>query len=114
MQIHLSPRHLRLSAALHQHCAAVIAELEELADIIAAHVVLVHDDTIDPEERFCAKVHLAISGSDVFAEECASDMHVAIDRVGSKLARQLRKRKTSLVDKRRRKVQRAARARRGR
>lgn len=114
MQIHLSPRHLRLSAALHQHVAGMIGELEDLAEIIAAHVVLVHDDTIDPEERFCAKVHLAISGRDIFADESANDMHVAIDRVGSKLARQLRKRKTSLVDKRRRIVQRASeRARRG-
>lgn len=92
----------------------MIGELEDLAEIIAAHVVLVHDDTIDPEERFCAKVHLAISGRDIFADESANDLHVAIDRVGSKLARQLRKRKTSLVDKRRRKVQRASeRARRG-
>ena len=114
MQIHLSPRHLRLSAALHQHVAGVIGELEELAEIIAAHVVLIHDDAIDPEERFCTKVHLAIAGQDVYAEESANDLHVAIDRVGSKLARQLRKRKTSLVDKRRRKVQRANKQVRGR
>jgi putative sigma-54 modulation protein len=114
MQIHLSPRHLRLSAALHQHVAAMAGELEELSEIIAAHVVLIHDDAIDPDERFCVKVHLAISGRDLFAEESANDMHVAIDRVGSKLARQLRKRKTSLVDKRRRKVQRAHKRVRGR
>ena len=42
MQIHLSPRHLRLTAAIHSHTATKIAHLEELAnDIVAAHIVLI-------------------------------------------------------------------------
>ena len=107
MQIHLSPRHFRLTAAVHQHVVGMVAELEELAEIIAAHVVLVSNDAADPDDRFRAKAHLALAGPDIFAEESANDMHVAIDRLSAKLARQLRKRKTVLVDKKRSTAQRA-------
>jgi len=102
MQIHLSPRHLRLTAAIHQYAAAKVEELEDLgAEIIAAHIVLVHTDTAALEARYKVKVHLAIAGPDIFAEQKSSDLYLAIDGVIAKLARQLRKRKTRLTDKRR-------------
>lgn len=113
MQIHLSPRHIPLNAALHRHVAGVVGELENLADIIAAHVVLVHDDAAKPEDRFYAKVHLALPGSDVFAAQSAENIHLALDAAGDKLARQLRKRKTSVIDKRRQIVARANKRARG-
>ncbi len=108
MQIHLSPRHLRLSAAIHAHTAGVIAQLEDLAEIFAVHVVLIHDDAAKPADRFCAKVHLALQGKDAFAEANADMIHAALDLVAAKLARQLRKRKTAAIDKPRRKAQRAS------
>jgi ribosome-associated translation inhibitor RaiA len=40
-------------------------------------------------------------------------LHLAIDQAGDKLARQLRKRKTKMTDKRRSKVQRAREKTRG-
>ena len=102
MQIHLSPRHLRLTAAIHQHAAAKISHLEELAgDIVAAHIVLIHDKNADPADRHTVKVHLAIPGPDIHAEESHADLYAALDLVMDKLARQLRKRKTRLTDKRR-------------
>lgn len=107
MQIHLSPRHLKLTAAIHQHAAGLIVQMEDLADIIAAHVVLVHDAVSKPADRFCVKVHLALSGADVFAEASAETIHVALDSVSGKLSRQLRKRKTATIDKTRSKAQRA-------
>jgi putative sigma-54 modulation protein len=106
MQIHLSPRHLRLTAAIHRHCVEKIEQLEELAEeILAAHIVLIHDEAAKPADRHSVKVHLAVPGPDIHAEESADDLYAALDLVVDKLARQLRKRKTRLGDKRRSKTQ---------
>ena len=100
MQIHLSPRHLRLTPAIHAHCAAKIGHLEELAgEIVAAHIVLIHDDTAKPDFRHSVKVHLAVPGPDIHAEKSHEDLYAALDLVVDKLARQLRKRKTRIKDK---------------
>jgi putative sigma-54 modulation protein len=108
MQIHITPRHLRLTAALHQAVAAQISSIEDLGiDIIGAHIVLLHDDVAKPSDRFLVKAHLAIPGPDIFAEQTGADIYIALEQVASKLARQLRKRKTELTDKPRSKEQRA-------
>ena len=113
MQIHLSPRHLRLTAAIHRHTADKVLQLEELTeDIVAAHVVLIQNESGNPEERFSVKVHLAVPGPDIHAEESSPELYAALDLVMAKLARQLRKRKTRLTDKRRSKVQKAVRRQR--
>ena len=101
MQIHLSPRHVKLTAAIHQHAAGIIAQVEDLAEIEAAHVVLMHDEAAKPDQRYCAKVHLAVRGPDIHGEAHAENIHSALDAVVGKLARQLRKRKTKMKDKRR-------------
>jgi putative sigma-54 modulation protein len=108
MQIHLSPRNLRLTAAIHQHAASKIEHLEDIADdIIAAHVVLVDDASVNPKKQFTVKAHLALPGPDVHAEHCGDDLYVVMDEVADRLARQLRKRRTAFVDKRREKSRRA-------
>ena len=107
MQIHLSPRHLALSAAIHAHAAAVVGQLEDYAEILAAHLVLVHNDTEKPADRFTVKAHLALRGKDLHADVSAEDIYLALDRAADKLARQLRKRKTKMTDKRRSTLQRA-------
>ena len=113
MQIHLSPRNVRLTAAIHSHAAEKIEHLEGLcSQIIAVHIVLVHDDTAKPASRYGVKVHLALAGPDIHAEEHDADLYVAFDKVIDKLARQLRKRKTRLGDKRRSISQRTAERRR--
>ena len=108
MQLHLSPRNLKLTAAIHTYAAEKIQSVEELGDIIAAHVVLVSDHTAKPKDHFTVKVHLAVAGPDIHAEDKDADLYAALDKVVSKLARQLRKRKTALVDKRRQAQQRKA------
>ncbi len=88
--------------------------LEAFADdIIAAHVVLVHDETARPADRYSVKVHLAIPGPDIHAEESHADLYAALDLVTDKLTRQLRKRKTRLTDKSRSKTGRVVRAAKG-
>ena len=114
MQLHISPRNLRLTAAIHQYAAEKILHLEDLADIIGAHVVLMHDEAVSAKKRFTVKAHLAVAGPDIHAEDTGEDLYAALDKISAKLARQLRKRHTVLVDKRRKTKQRSAeRSKRG-
>jgi len=105
MQIHVSPRHLVLTAAIHGYVAEKIEHLESYTSrILAAHVVLVHDET--KKKRYTAKAHIAMNGvADIFAEDTETDLYVAIDSVTNKIIRQLRKRKTNLVTRRKHKAQ---------
>ena len=114
MQIHLTPRHVRLTAALYAQAAGVVASLEDYTEVFAAHLVLIHDETAKPADRNTVKAHIAIRGKDVHAEDSAETIQIALENVSGKLARQLRKRKTRLTDKRRSKLQRAREKQRGR
>ncbi len=108
MQIHLSPRHLALTGAIHSYVANKLSHLENLTDrIIAAHVVLMHDET-KTKMNYVVKVHLAVPGPDIHAEDRENDLYAAIDLVMAKLSRQLSKRKTRLVTGKKHKAQRAA------
>lgn len=107
MQIHLSPKHLVLTGAIHGYVAEKISHLEAISDrILAAHVVLVGHESKKP--TYTVKAHLAVPGPDLHAEESNPDLYAAIDKVAGKLAQQLRKRKTKRVDKAKSKAQRAA------
>lgn len=102
MQIHISPRNVRLTGAIHVYVAEKIIRLEDIAaEILAVHVVLLHDDRTASGGIYCVKVHLAIAGPDIHASDIDGDLYAAIDKISDKLARQLRKRRTRLVDKRR-------------
>jgi len=99
MQIHLSPRHLTLTAAIHSFVAEKVEHLESITEsILAAHVVLIHDET--KTKKHVVKVHLAMPGPDIHAQDAEDDLYAAIDKVVDKLARQLRKRKTRLTSHR--------------
>jgi len=98
MQIHLSPRHLTLTASIYAYVADKITHLEQLTDrILAAHVVLLHDET--STRKHIVKVHLAVPGPDIYAEDAEDDLYAAIDKVAGKLSQQLRKRKTRIADR---------------
>ncbi len=108
MQIHITPRHLSLTSAIHQAAASQMSLVENLGtEILGAHVVLLHDEAAKPSDRYTVKVHLAVRGPDIHAEHNAEDLYIALEKVVDKLARQLRKRKTALKDKRRSVAQRA-------
>ena len=95
MHIHLSPRHLVLTGAIHSYVADKLSHLETITDeILAAHVVLLHDEA--KAKKYVVKVHLGMPGPDIHAEDKEADLYAAIDRVTDKLARQLRKRKTRI------------------
>jgi putative sigma-54 modulation protein len=112
MQIHLSPRQVKLTGALHAFIANKVAHLETLTDqILAAHVVLAHEESQGRTSNYCVKLHVAVPGPDIHAEDRDHDLYAAIDKVIAKVARQLRKRKTKLVDKRKKISRREARTR---
>ena len=97
MQIHLSPRNIALTAAIHAFIAEKITHLEDYGEeILAAHVVLMHDET--KTKKHIVKVHLAVPGPDIHAEDAEDDLYTAIDKVVGKLSMQLRKRKTKMAD----------------
>jgi putative sigma-54 modulation protein len=107
MHIHLSPRHLVLTGAINSYVVNKLAHLDHEADhIIAAHVVLMHDES-KKKSNYVVKIHLAVPGPDIHAEDREADLYAAIDLVMDKLARQLRKRKTRLVTGKKHKVQKA-------
>jgi putative sigma-54 modulation protein len=100
MQIHISPRHIKLTAAIHAHVADKVAHLEEFTpDILAAHVVLLFDEHRSKKKDFQVKIHLALPGPDLHAEDAEDDLYAAIDLTVHKLVQQLRKRKTKTKEK---------------
>jgi putative sigma-54 modulation protein len=106
MQIHLSPRHITLTAAIHAHVAEKVAHLEEFTDqILATHVVLLFDEHRSKKKDYQVKIHLAMPGKDLHAEDAEDDLYSAIDLTAHKLAQQLRKRKTKTKEMSKHKVQ---------
>jgi putative sigma-54 modulation protein len=106
MQIHLSPRHITLTAAIHSHVADKVIHLEEYTkDILAAHVVLLFDEHRSKKKDYTVKIHLALPGPDLHAEDSEDDLYSAIDLTVHKLVQQLRKRKTKVKEQKKHKVQ---------
>jgi putative sigma-54 modulation protein len=109
MKIHISPRHLRITESIELYVVSKLEPLAELAsEIVSAHVIIAVDDTVDPAKRFHVSARLAVSGPDIHAEDFGADVYSSVDSMASKLARQLRKRKTRLNDKQRSLAQRSA------
>jgi len=98
MQIHISPRDVKLTSAIHGYVAQKIESLEHFGlNLIGAHVALWHDDKRAFKHAFVVKVHLALPGPDIHAEDRGHDLYQAIDLVAGKLAEQLRHRKGKIV-----------------
>jgi len=102
MEIHLSSRHLKLTGANRAQITSKLSTLEHITDdIIGVHAVILFDENKSPTKQFLVKVHIGVPGPDIHIEQYGSDLYSAIDKIEDKLARQLRKRKTRLQDKKR-------------
>ena len=98
MQIHISPRDIKLTGAIHGYVAQKIEGLEHFGlGLIGAHVALWHDSERAIKHAFVVKVHLALKGPDIHAEDHGHELYQAIDVVTERLAEQLRHRKSKLV-----------------
>lgn len=115
MQIHISPRHVKLTAAIHAHVAEKIGHLEHLEkNIIGAHVAIDEDTSKkSAKHAFIVKVHVALPGPDIHAEDKGHDLYQAIDLVATKLAEQLRHRKSKITRGKRKVSAKAKAARQG-
>ncbi len=97
MHIHLTPRNIVLTAAIHSFVAEKVEHLEGHGEqIMGAHIVIFHDQ--NKKKPYHVKVHLALPGPDIHAEDAEGDLYAAIDKVVDKLSRQLAKRKTRQKD----------------
>ena len=102
MQIHISPRNIRLTGSIHSYVADKIGNLEHFSpELIGAHVAIWHNDSHGLRHEFIIKAHLALPGPDLHAEDRNLDLYLAIDAVANKLEEQLRHRKSRLISKRR-------------
>ena len=109
MEIHLSSRHLKLTGANRAQITQKLSHLEDIADdIIGAHAVVLYDENKSPSKQFLVKVHLGVPGPDIHIEQYGKELYEVIDKLENKLARQLRKRKTRMKDKKRHTIQRNA------
>lgn len=106
MQIHIDPRNFRFTTPIRDHVAQKLESLKGLSEILAAHVVLAFNGSETPSKRFTVKAHLAVPGPDIHAQQDGEDLYATVNKVSQQLARQLRKRHTALIDKRRQKLQR--------
>ena len=77
-------------------------------DVVAAHVVLMHRENKEPEKAYTVKLHLALPGPDIHAEDSQATLFAAIDNVQAKAVQQLRKRKTRIKEKTKHTLRRAA------
>jgi putative sigma-54 modulation protein len=101
MHIHLSPRHLALTGAINSYVVNKLAHLDNQSDrIIAAHVVLMHDES-KKKSNYVVKVHLAVPGPDIHAEDRENDLYAAIDLVMKTRLVTSKKHKTQLAAERR-------------
>jgi putative sigma-54 modulation protein len=98
MQIHISPRNVKLTAALHAYVAEKVGRLEKYADgIIGAHVAIVHDQSRANKHAFVVKIHLAVPGPDLHGEDKGHDLYHAIDLASDKLLAQVTRGKAKQV-----------------
>ena len=98
MQIHVTPRHLRLSASLHQAVAAQISPLEDRGgDIFGAHAVLLQEDATRAADRFQVKVHVSVPGPDLLAAQKEKGLCIALEQAVLKVRKQLRERQNGVL-----------------
>ena len=110
MHIHLSPRHMPLTEAIHQAVATHLwsARGARGGNHRGARGAGAFRGGGARGDRSPIRVHLAIAGPDIFATASGErSLYIAMELVTGKLARQLRERKTARKDKGRTVTQRA-------
>ncbi len=93
MNFILTTHNLTLTKAIEDRVLRHIEKLEHLnSKVIEARVILDEDSTKTPASRFGCSIKLGVRGPDLFAEDRAEDLYIAIDRVAKKIEQQVRKR----------------------
>lgn len=94
MQINLSGHHVDLTTPLREYVNSKMERLERHFDQVTdIHVVLGVEKL-----RHKAEATMHISGGTIFADAVEENMYAAIDALGDKLDRQLKKHKEKITD----------------
>lgn len=102
MQITVTGRHMDVTDAVRDYAQQKIGRVSKIIDqdTMTAEVVLRHEKNPKIGKPDVAEVTVHMKGRAVRAEEAAADMYAALDLASDKLALQLRKYKTKLLEKR--------------
>lgn len=93
MKLVLTTHNVTLTQAIEEHILERIDKLEHLDRwLIDARVTIEHDHLKGPKKQFSCSFRLGVRGPDLFAEDCESDLYLAIDKVTKKIQQQIRKR----------------------
>jgi putative sigma-54 modulation protein len=93
MNFILTTHNLTLTKAIEDRILRHIEKIEHMnSRLIEARVILDQDSAKTPAKRFGCSIKLGVKGPDLFAEDRAEHLYVAIDRVAKKIEQQVRKR----------------------
>ena len=94
MQLNVTGRHLEITEALDAYARTKLGRLERHFD----HVTNVHVVLSVERERHRAEATMHVTGRELFADAVAADLYAAIDALGDKLDRQIRRYKEKTTD----------------
>ena len=102
MNIEVTGRQMSISDSLREYALEKIGNSLKVIDIdpLDAEVVLHAERNPSNPRPACCEVTMRANGHIVRVEEYEEDMHAAIDVAAAKVARQLRKFKTRVIDRR--------------
>lgn len=95
MQIKISGHHVEVTPALHDYASEKVERVVRHFDNITSVQVILSVDKL--QQKADATIQLA--GGEIFADAVHEDMYAAIDALGDKLDRQLKKHKEKWIGK---------------
>ncbi len=94
MQINVTGHHVDMTPALNDYVKAKLGRLERRFDnVTSVKVVLTVEKLLHK-----AEATIRVSGGELYADAAHADMYAAIDALGDKLDRQIRRHKEKLTD----------------
>ncbi len=94
MQLDITGHHVEVTEPLREYVNTKLEKIERHFDLVTdVHCIL----TVE-KLRHKAEATVGVNGAKIYAEATEEDMYAAIDALGDKLERRVRKHKEKLVD----------------
>jgi len=98
MKLILESHNLEVTEAIESHVSICVHKLEHMNQrALEVRVHLERDHVGLPGNKFKCTMHVYFKGADMFAEDCESDLYIAIDLATKKAQQQLRKRHNKII-----------------
>ena len=94
MQLHITGRHIEVTAAIHDYVHEKFSRISRHFDQVLNIDVILEVQKLEHK----AEATLHVSGNHIFADATSNDMYAAIDALTDKLDRQLLKHKEKIKD----------------